>query len=303
MADVVEVLDIAELAIARSEGVVPDVERDGLEAVIRRARTRHGFIGEVLVVALAGGTGSGKSSLVNAIVGEPMLETGVVRPTTQTPTAITPVGVAADLEPLLASLSVEDRMITDALDTLVLIDLPDFDSIETAHRHVVEEVLPRVDAVLWVLDPEKYADPILHRDFLRELVGYERQFVFVLNQADRLGDDVPAVLVSLGEHLRADGFVDPVVVASSAVDIEGQGASIADVEGAIERHLDAKSTALGKLAVDLRRAANAGWAAARHESEASSGERWDAALAAATFVSLGVAAFELHDRVNRPPRP
>jgi hypothetical protein len=72
---------------------------------------------------------------------------------------------------------------------VAILDLPDLDSIERGHRERVEAILPRVDAVLWVTDPEKYHDAILHDDFLAEwLPRLDRQIV-VLNKTDRLSAD------------------------------------------------------------------------------------------------------------------
>ena len=49
---------------------------------------------------------------------------------------------------------------------LLVLDLPDLDSIEPSHAERVDQLLPRVDAVLWVTDPEKYQDAVLHDAYL-----------------------------------------------------------------------------------------------------------------------------------------
>ncbi|MGI9641964.1 MAG: GTPase family protein [Acidimicrobiia bacterium] len=300
MAELAEVLDLMDLADVRSRELLGEHERSEVAAVVERARARYGFVGEVLVVAVAGGTGSGKSSIVNALVGHEVVNTGVVRPTTQEACAVYPEGCASDLGPMLDALGVRDRIPTAALDDVVLVDLPDFDSVEEAHRHVVDLVLPRVDAVVWVMDPEKYADPLVHDEFLTELVEHESQFVFVLNQLDRVEAAQADVVGSLRDHLRHDGFADPVVAGASASPRDGSDPDVSQLVEAIERHLDVKNTTLSKLAVDLRAAANAGWRACRtagNEAEQDD-ERWEAALAAATFVTLGVAAYEIFARTT-----
>lgn len=300
VAELADVLDLLDLADVRSKDVLGTQDSIDLTAVVDRARTRHGFVGEVLVVAVAGGTGSGKSSIVNAIVGYEAVATGVVRPTTQNACAVYPEGCASDLGPMLDALGVRDRIATPALDDVVLVDLPDFDSVAEAHRHVVDLVLPRVDAVVWVMDPEKYADPLVHDEFLCKLVDHEPQFVFVLNQLDRIGPADRDVVESLRGHLRRDGFVDPVVVGASASPRDGSEPDIAMLIEAIERHLDVKTTALSKLAVDLRSAASSGWLECRAAGTAAEGDdqQWEAALAAATFVTLGVAAYEMYVRTT-----
>ena len=53
-----------------------------------------------------------------------------------------------------------------ALRGLVLLDLPDFDSVEARHRLEVDRLLRLVDLVVWVLDPQKYADRVVHQQYL-----------------------------------------------------------------------------------------------------------------------------------------
>ena len=230
----------------------------------------------------------------NALVGFPVVETGVVRPTTQTAIAVAPPDMAADLAPLFDTLGV-DRCLTDrGIDDFVFIDLPDFDSIEEAHRHIVDEVMPRVDAVVWVLDPEKYADPVLHDQFLANLTGYGSQFIFALNQADRLGNDVDEAMHTLGALLAEDGFVEPRMCATIARTSSG-AFEIDALTAAIGERLDTKRTAIAKLAIDCLAIAGTGWSACRAVDVRNAGDvaRDRVALGAATFVSLGVTAFGL----------
>jgi 50S ribosomal subunit-associated GTPase HflX len=295
VAELIELVDLLDLVVARSDDIVPVGVTNVLAEQARRARTRSGFLGEVLVVALAGGTGGGKSSLLNALVGEPVVPTGVVRPTTETATAVLAARPFVDLDPLLEDLGVDELVLVDAAGDVVYVDLPDFDSTETAHRHVVETVLPRVDAVVWVLDPEKYADPVLHREFLARLVPYQQAFVFVLNQIDRLGEEAGQARASLETWLAVDGFDDPEIVETVAA---ARGDRTTDVD-ALRTHLasrfDTKATAIAKLSADLRMVAQDGWASCRAVDPATLDDetRDRAALAAATFASLGVAAWEL----------
>jgi GTP-binding protein EngB required for normal cell division len=292
--DVPELLDALDLAIARTEDIVASDLADEMIDLARRSRLRSGFLGEVLVVALAGGTGSGKSSLINALVGSPVVETGVVRPTTQMATAVAPPSMSADLGPLLDALGVE-RCLTDrGVDDFVFIDLPDFDSIEEAHRHVVDEVMPRVDAVVWVLDPEKYADPVLHDHFLANLTEYDSQFIFALNQADRLGEELADAMHALAALLARDGFVEPRVCTTIARTPSG-AFEIEALTIAIRERLDTKRTAIAKLAIDCLTIADVGWRACRALDVRNAGDvaRDRVALGAATFVSLGVTAFGL----------
>ena len=83
-----------------------------------------------LVVATLGGTGTGKSTLVNALVGVEVVQTGRERPTTTRPTLI----CRPDLSPQMLGISPDGievvRRDLPALAELVLIDCPDPDTTE-----------------------------------------------------------------------------------------------------------------------------------------------------------------------------
>ncbi|MCP4083987.1 MAG: ABC transporter [Actinomycetia bacterium] len=108
------------------------------------------------VVALAGPTGAGKSSLFNALCGADISTTGVRRPTTG---AVHGCVWGDGAESLLNWLGVTHRHHLPAgdsgLDGLVLLDLPDFDSTATAHRVEVDRLVELVDLLVWVIDPQK----------------------------------------------------------------------------------------------------------------------------------------------------
>jgi hypothetical protein len=207
------------------ERVAEAAERLGLDAgpardTLAAARTRLGFPGTAFVCALAGGTGAGKSSLLNALAGREVSRPGPTRPVTDEPVAWVPADAAAELGPLLRWVGVDrvvghhDPRFTD----LCLLDLPDYDSVEAGHRATVDQVLPRVDAVCWVLDPEKYNDRVLHEDYLRPLAHHADRAVFVVNRRDIIGDarQIAALTADLRRRLEADGIHDrPVFVVSA----------------------------------------------------------------------------------------
>ena len=89
----------------------------------------------------------------------------------------------------------------------MLLDLPDFDSVERSHRVEVDRLLELVDLLVWVVDPQKYADAALHDDYLRALARYDESMLVVLNQVDAVaGDGVPAIRDDLVGLLRGDGL-------------------------------------------------------------------------------------------------
>ncbi|MCX5201167.1 YfjP family GTPase [Streptomyces sp. NBC_00237] len=186
--------------------------------VLDEAVARRRLSAQHTVVAVAGATGSGKSTLFNSLAGVRISETGLKRPTTSAPIACSWTDGAAGL---LDRLGIPGRLRRrpfqagtgagtsgdEGLRGLVLVDLPDHDSAVVAHREQVDRVLALVDAVIWVVDPEKYADAALHERYLRPLAGHAEVTFVVLNQIDRLpGDCADLVLDDLRRLLDEDGM-------------------------------------------------------------------------------------------------
>ncbi|MEZ5175799.1 MAG: GTPase [Acidimicrobiia bacterium] len=293
MPDIHQLGDLLDICLARSESVLDEAAWSDLAKLRGHVRRRAGFLGELLVVALAGGTGSGKSSLFNALSHAQIATVGIERPTTSECLAALPADAVGDIEEFVAALGIDRTVFVDGLDRMVLVDLPDFDSTFTDHRGVVESVLAVVDAVVWVFDPEKYADRLIHESFLAPLARHEDQMLFVLNQVDRLGDDADLVAASLRSHLRGDGFRHPEVVCSIAAPSERVDVQVDAVHKALRSRLDIKDSAMRTLAVDIAQTANALWRDLRDRHAALEGStRGDTALAMASFVSLGIAAHE-----------
>jgi len=167
---------------------------DDAEAVLKRAGERLRLSSNHTVVALAGGTGSGKSSLFNALSGATFSPPGVTRPMTRHVHAC--VWGMQGAAPLLDWLGVQRRhryaraSVLDSgesdLDGLILLDLPDHDSVVTASMAAVDRVSKLADMVIWVLDPQKYADAAVHNRYLIPLAGHAAVFTVVLNQIDNL---------------------------------------------------------------------------------------------------------------------
>jgi hypothetical protein len=176
-----------------------------------RARATHaealerlGFPSEVYVLALVGGTGVGKSSLLNAVAGTVVSPVSALRPTTARPVAWLPRVARTEVAGLLAWLGVSDVHEHDHTSwrSVAILDLPDMDSVAEEHRTVVEQLLPKVDAVAWITDPEKYHDAVLYDDFLRRWLARLSRQAIIINKADRLSaDDMERVRQDVGRDL------------------------------------------------------------------------------------------------------
>ncbi|MEP6851992.1 MAG: GTPase [bacterium] len=226
--------------------------------LLSRAAARRRFSPERAVVALAGGTGSGKSTLFNALSEAALAPTGVRRPTTsRSRAAIWPPAESAsgsEAGPLLDWLEVRDRHgvggggpVEHRLDGLVLIDLPDFDSTAAAHRVEAERMTGVVDLLVWVLDPQKYADAAVHQRYLRPLAAFREVMLVVLNQADRLE---PAALDAcrrdLAHLLADDGLAGVPVLATSAT----RGDGLPQLRAALADRVRSRSVAMARLQAD-----------------------------------------------------
>ena len=283
----VEALDDAVVA---ARGRLPDAVLGPAVSVVGRARARLALSGDYTVVALAGSTGSGKSSLFNALAGADLAAPGVRRPTTGQPMAavwpaptttdssadpVRGAGPFARLAPdarsggahaLLDWLEVDQRHVLDpaaagseqqpageAVATgLVLLDLPDHDSVETTHRVRAERLYERVDLLVWVVDPQKYADAALHVRYLRPLASHADVVVLVLNHADRLApEERDRCLADLARLAAQDGLGSAPVLATSA----RTGAGVADLRERLADAARRRAAATDRVRADVRAAA------------------------------------------------
>ncbi len=229
---------------------------DDAEAVLKRAGERLRLSSNHTVVALAGGTGSGKSTLFNALSGATFSPPGVTRPMTRHAHAC--VWGMQGAAPLLDWLGVQRRhryaraSVLDTgesdLDGLILLDLPDHDSVVTASMAAVDRLSKLADMVIWVLDPQKYADAAVHNRYLIPLAGHAGVFTVVLNQIDVLSAQQ---VRECGEDLRRlldhEGLVDTPVYPVSA----RTGAGLGDLRALLTDTVLQNRTVTDRIAADI----------------------------------------------------
>lgn len=168
-----------------------------------------------LIVAFIGGTGVGKSSLLNRLAGQAVAKAGVERPTSREVTLYH--HQALHLNQLPANLPLEKTTVSQHNNPenshIVWIDMPDFDSIEQANKALVLQWLPHIDVLLYVVSPERYRDNKAWQ--LLQAEGGKHAWLFVMNQWDRA---VPSQLDDFKLQLSKAGFSDPIVLYTSCTE-------------------------------------------------------------------------------------
>lgn len=229
---------------------------DSARAVTRNTRERIRLGLGHTVVALAGATGSGKSSMFNALTGLDIAQVGARRPTTSAPSACVwgPGG-----QDVLDWLKVPSDMRTrreSALDAddqkplhgLILLDLPDFDSIATQHRAESDRLVARVDLLIWVVDPQKYADRMLHENYLQPMASNANNMLVVLNQTDTLTKDEQQACRAELSRLLTDGGLDDVGLELASA---RRGDGIPGIRARLATAVQAGETAGRRAAADI----------------------------------------------------
>jgi len=279
MTDVVAIVDGLDLVVGLAEDHLHPDDLRAARGSALTARGRVGHLGSTLVLALLGGTGAGKSSLLNALAGEKVASTSAVRPHTSEPLAWVPRSGGASLRFLLDRLEVHDRVEQDRFADLAVLDMLDVDSLVVSHRRRVEQLLPAVDIGVWVFDPLKYADALVHKEFIAPNAHAADRLIFVLNQIDLVPADERAMLRDhLVELLIADGISRPIVFEVAADPPAGKPVGIDALVEHFERRLDEKRVHLGRIIEDVRRVARAvaGAAGVAGGGSLDFEARWDA---------------------------
>lgn len=176
---------------ARRQGLLPENSTDPLLLDLSK---QAGNLFETverrpLVVGLFGGTGVGKSTLMNRFAGEQIARTGVERPTSREVTIY--LHRAYELKQLPSEFPIEKVNIRqharDERQDVMWIDMPDIDSVEVENLAMVKAWLPFVDVVIYVVSPDRYRDA-RGWEYLRDQ-GFQHAWLFVINQWDQVRKD------------------------------------------------------------------------------------------------------------------
>ncbi len=226
------------------------------QELLARAGERLRLSARHTVVALAGGTGSGKSSLFNRMAGADFSTVGVTRPITRDAHAC--VWGVAGSGPLLEWLAVPRRYRyargsaldrgEQAMAGLVLLDLPDHDSVVAGASGQVDRLVGLADLMVWVLDPQKYADSAVHRRFLVPLAGHAEVVAVLLNQCDLLTEaQIEDCISDLRRLLDSEGLHEAAILVTSAA----TGAGLDDLRKLLIGAVTQRRAATARISADV----------------------------------------------------
>jgi len=168
-----------------------------------------------LIVAFLGGSGVGKSSLLNRLAGKPIARVGVERPTSREVTLFHHHSVAIQQLPEhfpITQIKIAQHE-EEAKKQMIWIDMPDFDSTEQANKQLVLQWLPHIDVLIYVVSPERYRDEKAWQILLAE--GAKHAWLFVLNQWDRGQDEQ---YEDFKQQLHKAGFFEPIIFKTICAD-------------------------------------------------------------------------------------
>ncbi len=168
-----------------------------LKGSLKELEERSNKIESLLIVAIVGGTGVGKSTLINAIAGDKIAKTSEMRPCTNKPIIYHPPNWNPDLE----FKEMCELYARSALDNIVLIDTPDTDTVIKEHRNFTKKMVEKCDLILLCGNEDKYLEEATW-SIIRE-VNKERGFVLV---ETKISADKPSIMGDWLEKLKQNGI-------------------------------------------------------------------------------------------------
>ncbi len=169
---------------------------------------------ELFLLVIAGEFNSGKSSFINALLGETVLAEGVT-PTTDKITLLRHGDEASETlkEPFL----VERTYPAAILRQLVIVDTPGTNAVIRRHEELTRRFVPRSDLVLFTTSADR---PFTEseREFLALIKEWGKKIVLILNKVDILEseEDVNEVVRFVSDNARALLGITPEVFPVSA---------------------------------------------------------------------------------------
>lgn len=301
-------------ADAAAAGWLDEADRTAIAQIERAAPGDLFAAGDAarpLVVAFFGGTGVGKSSLLNRLAGETLARVGVERPTSHELTLY--LHADAPLAALPPALADSPRRVhrhnSVRFRDVLWIDAPDIDSTHEPNRELAFAWLPHIDLLIYVVSPERYRDDVGWRVLRRR--GERHGWIFVVNRWDE-GD--PAQPAQFEQMLREAGFEAPLLFTTSCAGAPRSPDEFDALVGAIDAlaasHAVAEFERLGHrarwrdLATALRTAVEklpdeTHWVRVRD----AAAKQWDetrAALRTGTEFAMRAAAARLAQRSTSP---
>lgn len=178
------------------------LERFGADTAPNDKRTLNDTIthlDELFLLVIAGEFNSGKSSFINALLGDKVVKEGVT-PTTDQITLLR-YGETTHEEQLEEFLLAR-YVPAEVLRQLVIVDTPGTNAIIRRHEELTREFIPRSDLVLFITSADR---PFTEseRSFLSAIQEWGKKIVIVLNKADLLEpDELEQVVTFIRDNAR-----------------------------------------------------------------------------------------------------
>ncbi|KAB2809212.1 ABC transporter [Pimelobacter simplex] len=251
-----------DTAAQAARGRLDDALLDDVAAAVEKSTGRLRLSARHTVVAIAGATGSGKSSTYNSLTGLELSSVGIRRPTTSWATAV--IWGSEGAGELLEWLGIPPRhqtMRDSMLDTprsdedfdgVVLLDLPDHDSTEVSHHLEVDRLVATADLMVWILDPQKYADAAVHDRYFKPMSTHQDVILVALNHIDTVPPERRQSMIDdVRRLLAADGLPDVPVLPISA----REGIGMTELRQEILRRVHDKQSTSRRVEADIAAAA------------------------------------------------